>query len=157
MANTTPNQCSYNSKNIEFFLALPRYFVIPMGRWKLWTGTTGYWNSLWQRSNSRQLPTHLRPSGIEQRRILEALSSLAHDPQIGVGVIDHGSHHPPEAEIETHLHDHQHNGKDDPDRGCTEAKSVMKQVASGERQIEQRMAIILRARGLTGGAAKSRA
>ncbi len=76
----------------------------------------------------------------EQGWILEAFGALAHDPQIGVGVIDHCRHHAAEAEIEAHLHHDQHDRKHDADRRGGKAKAVLEQVARGEREIQRHVA-----------------
>ncbi len=86
---------------------------------------------------------------VEERGILEALGAVAHDPEIGVGMVDHPRDHLAEAEIEAHLHHHQHDGKDDADHGRDEAQPVMKQIARGEREIQRHASLLVRIRSRT--------
>ncbi len=69
---------------------------------------------------------------VEQRRILETLGSTRHDPEVGVGVVDHDRDHPLEAHIEAHLHGHQHDREHDADDGRDQPQPIMKQVPERE-------------------------
>jgi len=75
--------------------------------------------------------------GVQKRRVLEALGSGRHDPQIGRGVVDHGRDHLPEAQVQAHLHHHQNDGEDDADHRGDETEPVVEQIAKCEREDER--------------------
>ena len=69
---------------------------------------------------------------VEQGRILEAFGAARHDPEVGVGMVDHDRDHALEAHIETHLHGHQHDREHDADDGRDQPQPIVNQVPERE-------------------------
>ena len=54
------------------------------------------------------------------------------DPQVGLGLVEHGGDAVLGAEVDAELHRHQHDREDDADQRHDQAQAIMEQIAIGE-------------------------
>ena len=81
---------------------------------------------------NRQCPKPL--AAVQQCSRLEALGLGGRDPEVGLGVIDHGRHHAFKPQKQPKLHGKQNDGEDDPDQRSDQSNAVVKQIARRKRE-----------------------